>query len=63
METYRNSYKKNEDVLLWELHEVRHRLHEENKGKSVEEINREALQKFTNWGKGKLTTVKTKKSI
>lgn len=34
METYKNSYTKNEDAMLWELHEVRYRLHEENKEKS-----------------------------
>ncbi len=46
METYRNSYTKDEDRLLWELHEIRHKLHHRRKGKSVEEINKEAFEKY-----------------
>ena len=49
MEIYKNSYKKNEDFTLWELHEIRHRLHEARKNKSIEEINKEALKKFSDW--------------
>ena len=49
METYRNSYDKNEDAMLWELHEIRHELHKVINRKSVEEINREALKKFKRW--------------
>lgn len=29
METYKNSYAVKEDEVLWELHEIRHSLHEE----------------------------------
>ena len=51
METYKNSYDKNEDTMLWELHEIRHELHKEISQKTVEEINREALRKFKQWQK------------
>jgi hypothetical protein len=49
METYENSYSKNEDYTLWELHEIRHRLHEARKKESIKQINEEALKKFTEW--------------
>ena len=51
METYKNSYTKNEDYTLWELHEIRHRLHKARKNKSIEEINKEALRKWSDWQK------------
>ena len=51
METYKNSYTEEEDNVLWELHEIRHRLHEAKKKKSIEEINREALKKYADWQK------------
>ncbi len=49
METYKNSYDRNEDAMLWELHEIRHELHKEISRKSIEEINREALETFREW--------------
>lgn len=49
METYKNSYNKNEDIMLWELHEIRHELHEELSRKTVDEINRDAFRKFQEW--------------
>ncbi len=49
METYKNSYDRNEDAMLWELPEIRHELHKEISRKTVEEINREALEKFRQW--------------
>jgi hypothetical protein len=55
METYKNSYTKEEDPVLWELHEIRHRLHRARKNKSVEEINREALKKYADWKKERET--------
>jgi hypothetical protein len=51
METYKNSYDKNEDIMLWELHEIRYELHKELSRKTVEEINRDALRKFREWQK------------
>ena len=51
METYKNSYTENEDKMLWELHEIRHKLHKERKNKTIEEINRDALIKYSEWQK------------
>ena len=39
METYNNSYSVKEDEVLWELHGIRHELHDELKTKPLEEIN------------------------
>jgi hypothetical protein len=49
METYKNNYSKEEDQLLWELHEIRHKLHNRNKNKTINDINKEALKKFAEW--------------
>lgn len=49
METYKNSYNKNENMMLWELHEIRHELHKEFSRKTVYEINRDARRKFREW--------------
>jgi hypothetical protein len=49
MEIYENSYTENEDKMLWELHEIRHKLHKERKNKTIEEINKEALKKYSEW--------------
>jgi uncharacterized membrane protein YgaE (UPF0421/DUF939 family) len=49
METYKNSYDKDEDIMLWELHEIRHDLHKELSRKPIEEINKDALRKFKEW--------------
>ena len=40
MGTYKNDYNKQEDEVLWELHEIRHKLSEEYKSMSVNEINK-----------------------
>ncbi len=49
MEVYKNSYAKNEDRILWALHEIRHELHEERRNKTIDEINREALRIYSDW--------------
>ena len=49
METYKNSYNKNEDSMLWELHEIRHELHKEIMKKTIDQINKEALKIFKLW--------------
>jgi len=49
MEIYQNSYTENEDRILWALHEIRHRLHEERRNKTIDEINREALKIYSDW--------------
>ncbi len=51
METYENSYTEKEDSLLWELHNIRHRLHKARMPKTIGEINREALKKYADWKK------------
>ena len=51
METYKNNYKEKEDHTLWELHEIRHRLHQVRKKKTIEDIHKEALKKFAEWQK------------
>ena len=42
MGTYKNDYSKEEDKLLWEIHEIRHKLSEEYKHLSIDEINERA---------------------
>ena len=49
METYSNSYTVQEDEVLWELHEIRHKLYEELKKKHLDEINRDARALFESW--------------
>jgi len=49
MDTYKNNYKKSEDHTLWELHEIRHQIHENRKKKSLKEINKSALKKYLEW--------------
>ncbi|MEW6379570.1 MAG: hypothetical protein AB1611_08165 [bacterium] len=49
MEIYKNDYTKDEDQALWELHEIRHKLHKEFKNKTLDEINNSALAKYQNW--------------
>lgn len=51
MEICENSYTESEDKMLWELHAIRHKLHRERKNKTIEEINREALKKYSEWQK------------
>ncbi|MBF0302434.1 MAG: hypothetical protein HQK73_05295 [Desulfamplus sp.] len=49
MEIYKNSYDKNEDLMLWELHEIRNQLHKKFSLKTIEDINKDALKKFKEW--------------
>lgn len=49
METYKNSYSVKEDEVLWELHEIRHALHQELRGRSLSDINISAREKFAEW--------------
>jgi hypothetical protein len=51
METYKNDYKKEEDELLWEIHEIRRKIHRDFKDKTIDQINKEALEKFSLWKK------------
>ena len=49
MEAYKNAFDPHVDFMLWELHEIRHQLHTELSQKTLEEINRDALQKYQQW--------------
>lgn len=49
MGTYKNDYTKEEDRMLWELHEIRHSLHDELKNKSIKEINQESFELLKKW--------------
>jgi len=49
MGIYKNDYTKDEDETLWELHEIRHKLYNELKSKTLDEINNNALSKYRNW--------------
>jgi len=49
MEIYKNDYTKEEDEVLWEIHEIRRKLNRDLKDKSTEEINNEALEKYKEW--------------
>ncbi len=51
MGTYKNDYNKKEDYMLWELHEIRHQIHEEYKNKSYEERNKHGLELYNKWFK------------
>jgi hypothetical protein len=51
METYKNSYSVQEDQVLWELHEIRHELHEELKIRPLAEFNKGAREFFEQWKK------------
>lgn len=42
MGTYKNDFRKEEDQMLWELHEIRHQLAEEHNSMSIEKINKRA---------------------
>ena len=42
MGTYINDFDKKEDEILWEIHEIRHKLSEEYKSMSIDEINKRA---------------------
>jgi hypothetical protein len=48
-EASNNSYTIQEDEVLWELHEIRHKLHDELKMKPLDEINRDAKALFESW--------------
>lgn len=51
METYVNDYKKEEDEMMWELHEIRNKLWNEIKNLSTEEINLRSQAILDKWKK------------
>lgn len=51
MEIYKNDYTKEEDETLWEIHEIRRKLHKHWKTKTIEQINKEGVEKYSEWKK------------
>jgi len=51
METYKNDYTKEQDECLWEIHEIRHKLHQQIENKTPAEINEEAVKILEKWKK------------
>ena len=51
METYKNDYKREEDEALWEIHEIRRKLNNDLKNRTIEQINKDALEKYSQWKK------------
>ncbi len=49
METYKNSYTPEEDYCLWELHEIRHKIHKRIEETPIDELNKNALDFFNAW--------------
>ena len=58
METYKNDYSKNEDFLLWELHEIRNKINVDSN--SIEKINNNSIDLIKNYGLGNLRIVKNR---
>ena len=60
METYNNDYSKQEDAMLWELHEIRHKLQQKYSSMSVTEINDDAKALLEGWKKQRMVQPNTK---
>lgn len=54
MGTYKNSYSVNEDQALWELHEIRHQIHEELLNTPLSKFNQETKDFFEKWKREKM---------
>ena len=50
METYKNDYKKEEDYMMWEIHEIRHKIHMDYKD-NYDEINKIGEEVFNELSK------------
>ena len=57
MEIYKNDYSKQEDEMLWELHEIRNKLAIKYKSMSCEEINKYARKKYKAWKIDAITAI------
>jgi len=58
MEIYKNDYSKNEDEMMWELHEIRHKLWDDIKDKELEEINNYSHNLLEKWKKDRYLSFK-----
>jgi hypothetical protein len=63
MGTYKNSYTKNTDYALWELHEIRHRIHQtfKNDYLKINEVGNKVYRDIIN-GKNTASRSKTLRS-
>lgn len=61
METYKNDYNKNEDYMMYELHEIRNELSKENK--NVKSINTKAEDIIKKYKLNKLKIIKKKEKV
>ena len=60
MATYKNDYSKQEDPMLWEIHEIRHSLQEKFASMSVSEINKDAKTILEEWKKQRSMQLQTR---
>ena len=56
MGTYKNDYNKNQDAMMYELHEIRNKLSKENK--NIDQINKKAEEIIKKYKLKKLRFVK-----
>jgi hypothetical protein len=49
METYKNDYTREEDPMMWEIHEARHGLMQKIEEQGIEQFNQEAQDFYQNW--------------
>jgi len=54
---YKNDYTKEEDEALWEIHEIRRKLNKDLNSKSIDQINKDALEKYSQWKKKQLNSL------
>ncbi len=59
MAHYKNDYTKEEDAVLWQLHEIRHQLAEQHQ--SPEQINKTGLRVMTKYKLNSLKIVPSSK--
>ena len=53
MATYKNDFSKNKDEILWEIHEIRHKIHKKISLDNLSEFNKNARTRFNNRKKSK----------
>lgn len=53
MATYKNDYSQTEDETLWEIHEIRHKIHKKINLEGLTEFNENVRTRFNNRKKSK----------
>lgn len=61
MVTYKNDFKKEEDIVLWELHEIRQKIYKDYGLKDFEKINEKGKALFNEAKSLKLPKQKVKR--